>query len=212
MDAMYIARKGRARHQQDQITVERHFRINIFYVAIDKQLHELNSRFSDRALELLTLTSVLEPKNGYKNFDCDQICTLVEKFYPSDFTSQEMVHLRYQLQHFIREAQNDGKLRNMSNLQDLCQYLAETGKLDVYFLFDRLIRLVLTLPVSTATSERAFSAMKLMKTRLRNKMDDKFLADSLVIYIEREISKSFSLDAIIDDFKSVKDRRVLFDL
>ena len=47
---------------------------------------------------------------------------------------------------------------------------------------DRLIRLVLTLPVSTATMERAFSAMKLLKTRLRNKMKDDFferLHDSL---------------------------------
>ena len=47
---------------------------------------------------------------------------------------------------------------------------------------DRLICLVLTLPVSTATTERAFSAMKLLKTRLRNKMKDDFferLHDSL---------------------------------
>ncbi|TVU44128.1 hypothetical protein EJB05_03561, partial [Eragrostis curvula] len=36
----------------------------------------------------------------------------------------------------------------------------------------RLIRLVLTLRVSTATTERAFSAMKLVKTRKRNKMED----------------------------------------
>ncbi|XP_074314531.1 uncharacterized protein LOC141649749 [Silene latifolia] len=212
MNALYIARRGRARRQQDQITVERHFRIDIFYVAIDKQSHELDSRFSERALELLTFTSMLEPKDGYKNLERDQICTLVEKFYTSDFTSQEMDHLGYQLQHFICEVQNDDKLRNMSTLQELCQYLAESGKSDVYFLFDRLIRLILTLPVSTATTERAFYAMKIMKTRLRNKMEDKFLADSPVIYIEREISKSFSLETIIDDFKSIKNRRVLFDL
>jgi hypothetical protein len=31
----------------------------------------------------------------------------------------------------------------------------------------RLIQLVLTLPVSTTTTERAFSTMKLVKTRLR---------------------------------------------
>jgi hypothetical protein len=32
---------------------------------------------------------------------------------------------------------------------------------------DKLLRLLLTLPVSTATTERAFSAMKFVKTRLR---------------------------------------------
>jgi hypothetical protein len=59
----------------------------------------------------------------------------------------------------------------------------------IIFFLGRLIRLVLTLPVSTATTERAFSAMKLVKTRLRNKMEDGFLRDCLIIYIEKEIAE-----------------------
>jgi hypothetical protein len=53
-------------------------------------------------------------------------------------------------------------------------------------LIDRLIRLILTFPVSTATTERVFSAMKHVKIVLCNKIKDKFLADSMMIYIERE--------------------------
>jgi hypothetical protein len=58
--------------------------------------------------------------------------------------------------------------------------------------------------MSTATTERAFSAMKVVKTRFRNKMEDEFLANNLVIYIEKEISESFSSDLILDDFVSLK--------
>jgi len=72
---------------------------------------------------------------------------------------------------------------------------------------DRLIRLVLTLPVSTATTERAFSAMKLLKTRLRNKMVD-FLRDCMIVYIEREIAMKFTTDSIIDDLYAKKNRKV----
>jgi hypothetical protein len=68
----------------------------------------------------------------------------------------------------------------------------------------------LTLPVSTATTERAFSAMKIIKTRLRNKIEDDFLANSLVIYIEMEIAEIFDLDSILDDFVLLKDRKVQF--
>jgi hypothetical protein len=50
--------------------------------------------------------------------------------------------------------------------------------------------------------------MKIVKTRLRNKMEDDFLANSLVIYIEREIVESFDLDLILDDFVLLKDRKV----
>ena len=74
----------------------------------------------------------------------------------------------------------------------------------------RLIRLVLTLPVSTATTERAFSAMKLVKTRLRNKMEDGFLRDCLLIYIKKEIAIGFTTDEIIDEFNTER-RRVPFD-
>jgi hypothetical protein len=52
--------------------------------------------------------------------------------------------------------------------------------------------------------------MKIVKTRLRNKMDDEFLADNLVVYIEREISKSFNSDLILDDFVSLRARRMQF--
>jgi hypothetical protein len=75
---------------------------------------------------------------------------------------------------------------------------------------NRLIRLVLTLPVSTATTERAFSAMKLVKSRLRNKMEDGFLRDCLVTYIEKEIAIEISTDTIIDIFDEAP-RRVDFN-
>jgi hypothetical protein len=70
-----------------------------------------------------------------------------------------------------------------------------------------LIRLILTLPVSTATTERAFSAMKIVKTRLRNRMEDDFLANYLIVYIEKEIAERFTSDMIIDDLYSMKERR-----
>ena len=67
----------------------------------------------------------------------------------------------------------------------------------------------MALPVSTTTTERAFLAMKIVKTRLRNKMSDDFLADSLVILIERQIAKTYIVNEIIEDFKELKERRAL---
>jgi len=66
----------------------------------------------------------------------------------------------------------------------------------------------MTLPVSTATTERSFSAMKIIKSKLRNKMGPRFLANSMSVYIEREISASISSESIIDDFKSLGKRKV----
>ena len=47
---------------------------------------------------------------------------------------------------------------------------------------------MLTLPVSSTTTERAFSAMNIIKNRLHDKMEDGFLMDSMILYIEKEIA------------------------
>jgi len=49
--------------------------------------------------------------------------------------------------------------------------------------------------------------MKIIKTRLRNKMEDDFLTDYMIVYIEREIAEKFTTCLIIEDFYSMKQRR-----
>ncbi|OMO60242.1 Zinc finger, TTF-type [Corchorus capsularis] len=77
---------GRRRRQQDQITIEHHYHFDIFNVAIDFQLQELNNRFNVQAMDLLTLSSTLDPREKFKSFNIDKICTLAEKHYHLDFT------------------------------------------------------------------------------------------------------------------------------
>ena len=58
MNSCYVGRRGRACNQQDNVTIEHHYRINIFYAAIDSQLQKLNHRFNEDAMELLRLSLV----------------------------------------------------------------------------------------------------------------------------------------------------------
>jgi hypothetical protein len=64
--------------------------------------------------------------------------------------------------------------------------------------------------VFTSTTKQAFPAKKIVKTRLYNKMDDEFLANSLVVYIKREIAESFNLNSILDDFVSLRGYKLDF--
>ncbi|XP_058757218.1 uncharacterized protein LOC131630469 [Vicia villosa] len=208
-DVHSTTRFGCSRLEENQVTIEHYFRIEIFLTTIDKQLQELNGRFSEQAIDLLTLSCALSPKDNYKAFNFDTICTLVEKYYPMDFNEQERINLQFQLRHFIIDARQATSLKNLSTIQDLCSSLVATRKNEIYYLIDRLLRLVMTLPVSTATTERSFSAMKIIKTRLRSKMEADFLGDSMMIHIEREIAANIDSETIIDDFKLLKDRRAL---
>ncbi|XP_071933013.1 uncharacterized protein [Coffea arabica] len=210
MNAQYIARRGRSRSHHDEISVEHYYRMDILLATIDYQLQELHSRFNDHTVELLVLSTVLDPRNGFIMFKIDDICKLAKKFYLNDFMEQELVRLKIEFQHFELGIPNHHELQELSGIHELCQGLVKTRKSVIYSLIDRLIRLVLTLPVSTAITEWAFSIMKIIKTNLQNKMEDNFLNDCLTVYIEKEVAKKFSSDSIIDEFSSMKERRAQF--
>ncbi|XP_022021325.1 uncharacterized protein LOC110921332 [Helianthus annuus] len=177
MSAPYTFTRYRPRKKDLHVTFEHYYRVNLFTETLDKQLHELDSRFNEQAIELLSLSATL----CSKKINTDQIVLLVEKYYPKDFTEQEREQLRGQLDNFQVERINNPKLSGVSTLSELCKTIVECQKNNMYKLVERVCRLILTLPVSTATTERGFSAMKIFKNRLRNKMSDQYLANSMVI-------------------------------
>ena len=69
-----------------------------------------------------------------------------------------------------------------------------------YPLVFKLLKLALILPVSTATVERAFLSMNIVKSRLCNRMYDSFLNDCLVCYIEKDVFDSISQESIMQRF------------
>ncbi|KAJ3697747.1 hypothetical protein LUZ61_001452 [Rhynchospora tenuis] len=112
MNGMYVdLSKSRKRH--DNTTVEHHYRFDIFTVAIDQQLQELNSRFSEQSMELLTLAAGLDPRNS-KSFDIGEICLLVERFYPADFSNQDRDQLESMklIKTDLRNRMGDGYFRD----------------------------------------------------------------------------------------------------
>ena len=49
--------------------------------------------------------------------------------------------------------------------------------------------------------------MKMLKTRLRNRMEDELLANNMIVYIGKEIGGNFIVEMIIDEFYSMKNCR-----
>lgn len=85
----------------------------------------------------------------------------------------------------------------------------KTEKHVIYGLVYLLVTLVLTLSVATASVERSFSAMKYIKSNLRNRMGDQLMNDCLVPYIESDIFNTVDNEAIMQRFQNMKSRRGL---
>ena len=67
----------------------------------------------------------------------------------------------------------------------------------------------LVLPVATASVKRVFSAMKFVKSQLCNKMDDQWLNDHLVTFIERDVLGTINNDVILAHLQKMDSRRIL---
>ena len=171
---------------------------------------ELDSRFPDGALELLVLSATFDPLDDFAAFKSEDVCTLALKYYPRDFTSSELLSLNMECGYFLSDILRDPRFAKIGSLSILCRRLVESRKSAFFPMIYRLICLVLTLPVSTATTERAFSSMNIIKNYLRNKMEDEFLDDLMVLYIEKEFANSIDNDSVIEEFEQSGPRRVRF--
>ena len=82
MHARYRMGTGRSCQQRAIITNEHHYHFDIFNVVIDLQLRELDDRFPEQTMKLLVLSSALDPRDNFRYFNKDDICSLAEKLYP----------------------------------------------------------------------------------------------------------------------------------
>ncbi len=67
-----------------------------------------------------------------------------------------------------------------------------------------LLQILLVIPVGTATVERSFSDLKMIKTRLRNRLSDCNLDRLVKIAIEGPELTDVKFDEILDIFKRKK--------
>ena len=102
---------------------------------------------------------------------------------------------------------NNDLFLELQGVSELAEKLVNTRKHETYPLVYLLMKLVLTLPVATATVERSFSAMKYIKNELRNRMEDQWMNDCLIVYIERDVTYNIDNETIMQRFQNMKTRR-----
>ncbi|XP_025647324.1 uncharacterized protein [Arachis hypogaea] len=173
MDDIFVS-QGRSRRKAQKISNLYHFQVEIFYQVVDRQLQELNNHFTEVNTELLLCIACLNPRHSFLAFDKEKLIQLAQ-FYPLEFSSTQLLALDSQLENFILDVRSDDQFSKLNGIGALSQKLVETQKNIVYPLVFLLLKLALVLPVATASVERTFSAMNIIKSRLRNRMGDEFL-------------------------------------
>ncbi|XP_075633788.1 uncharacterized protein LOC142606298 [Castanea sativa] len=201
MDDFY---QPRPRRKAQNMKNSHHYQVELFYTVIGIQLQELNSRFEHS--ELLLCVACLNPDNLFSTFNKEKLIRLAQ-FYPSDFSTVQVSFLDNQLETYIHDMRSFEEFSALKGIGQLAEKMVEMKKNVSYPLVYSLVTLALILPVSTATVERAFSAMNIIKNRLRNRIGDQWMNDCLVTYIEKDIFKTIECKEIMQRFQNMKNRR-----
>ena len=79
-----------------------------------------------------------------------------------------------------------------------------------FFNAEIVLRLYLSMMVTNCTSERSFSKMKLIKSRLRSSMEEDRLVHLVLLSSERDILREITFDDIVKNFANEKCRKKSF--
>ncbi|KAL6648571.1 hypothetical protein ACP70R_012795 [Stipagrostis hirtigluma subsp. patula] len=170
MDSFYKP-VGRDRRFFIKIKNLHRFHVDMFLGVIDRQIRELNERFDEVNTNLLLCMTAFNPVDSFAAFDKAKLVKLAQ-YYPTDFSTSEMNHLPSALSLFLTDMRRDERFRKVKSLAELSIMLVETKLHLRHNVVYKLLKLVLVLPVATASVERVFSSMKYVKNKLRNKMGD----------------------------------------
>ena len=127
--------------------------------------------------------------------------------YPEDFSHTQLMFIEQELKSFLSDVKRDKRFSDIEDLKSLAKKMVETKKDRLFSMVYRQIELALLLPVATASVERVFSAMKTVKTHLRNKIRDEWLNNSLVVFIEKEIFATIDNESILKRLQNMNSHR-----
>jgi hypothetical protein len=110
--------------------------------------------------KLLTKIASFNLKNSFNAFNLKSLMELA-KSYPKDFDLMQLKDLAHELPIYIDNVRADEIFAKLNSISELGRLMVSTNKHICFPLVYRLLKLVLVLPIATASVERCFSAMKL---------------------------------------------------
>ena len=79
-------------------------------------------------------------------------------------------------------------------------YMMRTGFTTMFPNLNQLYQLILSLPATSVSSGRSFSALQFVKNKSRSTMIKEGLTDLMVIAVEGQRAKAINVDAVVENF------------
>lgn len=187
------------RFKQDKTTL-----IAVAKEACDNILVHIKDRFS--SFELIHALSIVDPSRLRLKEACNkaEAVNIICRYYP--FFKREQVLSELEVLY------SNKAFESLSTVLELRQFLQQSDLADCLPALSDIVQLILTIPVTSAESERSFSTLKRIKTYLRNTIGQERLNALTVLSVHKElfVKKTDFNQRVIDRFATLKTRRAQF--
>lgn len=187
-------------------SAEIQFKVDFFITMIDAIIADTECRF-ESLNEYFKRFGFIYDMNYLKSLSkedlqkhCNDLDTILREGENSDIQPFELFE---ELQLFRSNSPD-----SIKDVKQLIRYILENNLQEIYPNVYITIRIMLTVPVSTASAERSFSKLKLIKNYLRSTMSQERLSALAVLSIEAEIASRLSYDSVLKKFSEAKSRKV----
>jgi hypothetical protein len=182
-----------------------------YFQAIDIVVDAIKRRFQQHAFLMLTQVEkfILEVANR----PCDEIPKDVSTFLSVDIDIDSLKREIAMISDYFGSIneQNKVKIKMITRVSTVCDLMNESiaGK-TMFPEYDNLLRIYLTIPVTTASAERAFSTLNRLKTCLRCSIGQARLNHCLIAHVYKEELDKIDPVSISSRFVRANARRQAF--
>ncbi|CAL1677333.1 unnamed protein product [Lasius platythorax] len=188
---------------------EEKLRIEYFLLIIDQAIQSFNERFKlyqnfrDNFGFLYSFRDIKNLSEEKLKKNCNDLHIILQDEGDSDISGLELLEELKSFIHIIPD-------NEQNCLFDVLKYLIKTQLSSVYPNIYIALRILLTLPVTIASSERSFSKLKLIKNYLRSCISQERLSGIAMMSIENDLSHKTDFNNVIDAFAAAKARKIHF--
>lgn len=174
------------------------FKTNVYFPVLDRMLNELERRFASTNCDVLKGIQALSPSS--QTFADITSVSAFAQAYGADVEdlSHELHQAKRLLQRMTIEDRPNTLVEFISHIERYGDAFAELHRLGV---------IAISLPVSTASCERSFSALRHIKTWVRNSISNDKLDSVSVLAIECERTQALDNGEIVDLFAAAHNNR-----
>ena len=186
--------------------VYKSIRVDLFLPVVNRIESELKRRFSTDALNILSSLACVICPSSEQFLVYEAIKPLLSVYAETCGINEALLNAEMTVaMNILKETLGDNLPKSDFNvvLKLLLPSLAFPN-------LRKCIQIALTIPVTSASCERSFSAMKLLKTHLRNKTEDDRLNDLAVLFVHKQRARLLDCDNLMDEFANAKNRRIQF--